>query len=251
MKLLTPALSSSPGTRITHAAREALDPAWHPLYRLAAWAALLVVALVPVQAIVYVTSPPPDTVQGWFRLFNRNTLLALVDLDLLMVVDTILGAVLMLALVVALWRTAPAWIALAGLLEFLGAAAFFSSNPAFSMLALSRAYQDAATAVERERLLAAGEATMTTWNGSSYLVFYVLGGIATLIFSVVMLRGAIFSQLTGWVGVLTGILMLFPPLNPVLLVISFLSLIPMVVWFVLIALRLLHPAGARARGGEG
>lgn len=242
MNLLNPAIRSSGRLRLEVSADHPESAQWGPLYRVAAWAALLVVAFVPVQAAVYFASPPPDTVLGWFKLFHRNPLLGLLDMDLLMVVDTVLAAILMLALVVVLWRAAPALMSLAGTLAFVGMAAFFSSNPAFSMLSLSTRYWDATTDIQRGTFIAAGEAMMSTWNGSAYLVFYLLGAIATLIFAFVMLRGNVFSQLTGWVGVITGVLMLWPPVNTVFLIISFLSLIPMAVWYVLVALRLLQLA---------
>lgn len=250
MNLLNPVIRSSGRLRIEVSTGGAESAQWGPLYRVAAWAALLVVAFVPVQAAVYFISQPPDTVLGWFKLFHRNALLGLLDLDLLMVVDTVLAAILMLGLVVVLWRAAPALMALAGTLGFVGAAAFFSSNPAFSMLALSTKYWDATTDAQRGTFLSAGEAMMSTWNGTAYLVFYLLGAIATLLFASVMLRSDVFSPLTGWTGVVAGVLMLWPPVNTVFLVISFLSLIPMVVWYVLVALRLLQLARGDVGQGE-
>lgn len=248
MNLLNPVIRSSGHLRIDFPAERTDSAQWAPLYRVAAWAALLVVAFVPVQAAVYFASPPPDTVLGWFKLFHRNPLLGLLEMDLLMVVDTVLAAILMLALVVVLWRAAPALMALAGAIGLVGAAAFFSSNPAFSMLALSNKYWDATTDAQRGTYLAAGEAMMSTWNGTAYLVFYLLGAIATLIFAYVMLRGDVFSRITGWFGVIAGVLMLWPPVNTVFLIISFLSLIPMVVWYVLVALRLLQLARGEPAG---
>lgn len=249
MNLLNPVIRSSDRLRIEVSTGGAESAQWGPLYRTAAWAALLVVAFVPVQAAVYGASPPPETTLGWYKLFHRNPVLGLVDLDLLMVVDTVLAAILMLALVVVLWRAAPALVALAGTLTFIGMATFFSSNPAFAMLALSTKYWDATTDAQRGTYLAAGEAMMATWNGTSYLVFYLLGAVATLIVAYVMLRSDVFSPLTGWTGMVAGVLMLWPPINTVFLVISFLSLIPMVVWYVLVARRLLHLARLGAAGG--
>lgn len=220
--------SDSPGSGVT----------WNTLYRVAAWAALLVVAMVPVQTIAFIVSPPPDTVIGWFRLFKRNQLLALVDLDVLYVIDNILAPLVILGLVVVLWRTSPAAIAIAGMLGFLGAAAFFSSNPAFSMLSLSHDYWGATADAERATYLAAGEAMMSTWQSTSYLVSYELGGIATVMLSGVMLRSAVFSRATGYLGLATGVLMIWPPVNLIGMVISLASLAPLVAWYILIARRL-------------
>ena len=59
------------------------DSAWKPLYRVGGAAALTIVGLIVLQIIVYVASPPPTTVIGYFTLFHRNGLLGLLTLDLL------------------------------------------------------------------------------------------------------------------------------------------------------------------------
>src|SRR5690242_16808171 len=50
------------------------DPRWKALYRIGAAAAVGVLALVPIQMFVFITNPPPDTVAGWFALFQRSPL---------------------------------------------------------------------------------------------------------------------------------------------------------------------------------
>lgn len=64
------------------------------LYRLGAAAAIGVLVLVPLQMLVFGTTPPPDTVTGWFALFQRNALLGLLDMDLLPSRDCPSGEVL-------------------------------------------------------------------------------------------------------------------------------------------------------------
>ena len=49
-------------------------------------AAMVVVVLIPLQAGVFVLSPPPGTAEG-FSAFQANPVLALVDLDLLLTLD--------------------------------------------------------------------------------------------------------------------------------------------------------------------
>jgi hypothetical protein len=60
-------------------------------------AALSAVVFFVVQIIVLVISTPPSTVTGYFELFYKNALLALLDLDLLSIVDYALFALLFLA----------------------------------------------------------------------------------------------------------------------------------------------------------
>ena len=45
---------------------------------------------------------------------------------------------------------------------------FLVATPALNMLYLSRQYAASATAVERERLLAAGQAVLSSWQGTPY-----------------------------------------------------------------------------------
>jgi len=53
------------------------DSAWKPLYRVGGAAALTIVVLFVLQLIVFVASPPPSTVIGYFTLFHKNALLGL------------------------------------------------------------------------------------------------------------------------------------------------------------------------------
>ena len=70
---------------------------WSPLYRTASVAALLTAVLVPVQLAVFMASPFPGIVVGWFQLLQENPLAGLVNLDLLLVVDNVLLVVIALA----------------------------------------------------------------------------------------------------------------------------------------------------------
>ena len=67
------------------------DSRWQWLYRLGGAAALLIVAFIPLQVIIFMTWPPPTTALGYFTLFQSNPLVALLDLDLLLVIDQIVG----------------------------------------------------------------------------------------------------------------------------------------------------------------
>jgi hypothetical protein len=60
---------------------------WKSLYRIGAAAALVGVALIPVQIIIFVVWPPPTTVTDWFTLFQDNWLLGLLSLDLLYILN--------------------------------------------------------------------------------------------------------------------------------------------------------------------
>ncbi len=115
--------------------------------------------------------------------------------------------------------------------------AYFSANTALSMLALARQYPLADT-------VAAGQAVLANFQGSGFIVHYLLMGVAGLIISVAMLRSAVFSRATAVAGLLQGAMMLVPStFGRIGIIIALGSLAPFVVWFVLIGLRLLRLAG--------
>lgn len=69
---------------------EARRMPWSSLYGIGGIAALVAVALIPIQTAIFILWPPPTTVLGYFSIFQTNVLLGLLDLDLLMIVDQLL-----------------------------------------------------------------------------------------------------------------------------------------------------------------
>jgi hypothetical protein len=114
------------------------------------------------------------------------------------------------------------------------------------MLILSNRYSDATTDAERASLLAAGEAMMATFEGTAFNVYYVLSAIALLLIAVVMLRSTVFSKRTAYVGLIAGLFMVIPATAGTLGVIfSMLSLIPWVIFLVMIARHFLQMSRER------
>ena len=82
---------------------------------------------------------------------------------------------------------------------------------------------------------------LATWQGTAFNVSYILGAIALLVVSVVMLRSHVFSKITAYVGILASVLMFVPPTAGTIgIFFSLISLVPTVAWLVLIARRLLQ-----------
>lgn len=216
-----------------------MDASWKPLYRVGAAAAVAVLVLVPLQIAVYVAWPLPTTVSDWFALFQAHGLIGLVDMDLLLIVDNVLLALMFVALYVALREASPSLMSIAVALELVAVTTYFSSNTAFEMLALSKQYAAATTEAQRMVALAAGQAMIATWQGSAFNVSYVLGAVVILITSAVMLRSQVFSRVTAYTGLLFGLLSVVPASAGKLgIVFSLLSLVPMWLWLILIARRL-------------
>jgi hypothetical protein len=223
--------------------------AWTGLYRIGGVAALGIVALIPIQAIVFVLWPPPTTVVDYFTIFQTNALRGLLDLDLLLIVDQLLIVAVLLGLYTALRQTDESVMLIGTAIGLLGAVLFMVSREAtLSMLSLSQQYAVAASEQERASLVAAGQTLLTVYNGTSFSVGYFLSGLAMLIVSTVMLRGTVFSHVTGVAGVLAGVTGLVPAsMGTVGFVLSFISLLPLVVWLILVGRRLLQFGSAAER----
>jgi hypothetical protein len=214
--------------------------AWQTLHRVGGATALAVLVLIPVQMVVYFLWLPPSNVTGWFALFQDNALVGLLNMDLLLIVDYLLLIGLFSALWAFLRRANESLMAIALILQLVATATYLASTAAFEMLSLSNQYATATTDVERSLFLSAGQAMLVTWQGTAFDVSYVLSALATLIVSAVMVRSQSFSKITGYAGLSAGILMLVPPTAGTIgVVFSLLSLVPLLVWLILIARRLL------------
>lgn len=219
---------------------ETTNSDWKDLYRVGAVAALLMFVLTLVQSFIFITNPPPSTVNDYFTLFQENKILGLLDLDLLLIVINVLLILIYLALYIALRRFNQSYTAIALTLGLVGTALFFASREAtFGMLSLSNQYNAATTDAQRATLLAAGQALLTIYNGTAFDLSYILGGVVILIFSIVMLQSTVFSKATAYVGIVMGVLMLVPPtVGTIGLLLSLISLIPTLIWLIPIARKL-------------
>lgn len=213
------------------------DSRWKSLYKIGGAAALIIVLSMLIHSVVLGTNPPPDTVIDWFTLFQRNKLVGLIDFDLLYVVDNALMIVVYLAFYAALRRAGETLMIIATALGLVAIATFFSSNTAFSMLSLSNQYAAAASEAQKSMLLAAGQAMLSTYNGTSFIVFTVLGSIAPILISVVMLQSNIFSKTTAYMGII-GNMLPFGLFLPAIGIYFGLASLPfLLIWFILVALR--------------
>jgi hypothetical protein len=229
--------------RATELTAEATD-AWKTLYRVSAVAALIVAVFTPLQIILFLGWPPPGSVAGYFALFQSNRLLGLLDLDLLMIIDELLMIPLLLALYIALRRSNPSLILIATALGLISVALYCVSREAtFTMSALSDQYAVATTEAQKTMLLTIGQMMLATYNGTVFDLYYILGAVGGLITAIVMLRSHIFSRFTGYAGLVMSGLMLVPPtIGPVGLMLSLFSLVPMMIWLILLARRFLQLA---------
>jgi hypothetical protein len=214
---------------------------WNKLCRLGGIMALIVVAIIPVQIIIFGLWPPPKEVLGFFELFQRNWFLGLLSLDLLYLVNNILLAFVYLALFAALRKTKAYAMFIALVLGFIGIAVYYSSTAAFEMLSLSKQYFATSDAQLQQQLLAAGQAIHEGYKGTAFNVYYILNGIALVIIGFAMLNdpAKTFSKRTAIWGLISAFLMTIPSTFGIVgLIFSIASLVPWIVFSILISKQL-------------
>jgi len=95
---------------------------WKTLFRVGGTAALNIVLLIPIQIVFFVEWPPPNTVIGWFILFQESPFVGLIDMDLLLIVDYVLVVIVFLALWAVLRRVNESLMAIALILQVISTA---------------------------------------------------------------------------------------------------------------------------------
>ena len=240
--MTTARIVSSPATQDRTVQSSVGNPGsdWHWLYKLGGAAALFSVLIIPIQLIVFTTTPEPVTAAGWFTLFQGNKLLGLLSFEILFVVNAALGITTTLALYIALRRVNESFMTIALAFSLVGTVCIIIARPAIDMLYLSDQYATATTDAQRSMMLAAGEAMISIRHGMAFHVSYNLANIVLLIVPLVMLQSHIFSKTTAYVGILAGVIGFGLYLPTIGLYISIFSVLFYGVFSVLIGRRLLQ-----------
>jgi hypothetical protein len=217
---------------------------WTGIYKLGGVSALILVAIIIIQGIVASLAPQPleGTALDWFKLFEKNALIGLIDFELLMVVYVILSIPIALALYVLLRPVSPSWTAVYLVLGLLGTICFITARPALEMLSVSQSYAAATTEAEKAMYLAAGQSMVAIFHGTAFQIGYLLGSLTGLIISLVMLKTNIFSKTTAYVRIGSAICDFGLFIPAVGLYISLFSVLFLLIWDILIAHRLFQLA---------
>lgn len=217
---------------------------WRLLCITGGTAALVIAMLIPLQAIIFMASPPPESVLDYFALFQTNRLLGLLDLDLLMIIDQLLMVPILLALYLILRRFGASVMLISTALAFVAIAAYLASREAtITLMVLSDQYSAAASEAQRAMLLGAGQALLASYNGTNFHISYNLGQFAGILISGVMLRSRLFGTIAPWAGILGNLVGWGLYVPGIGLYISLFSVIGLWVWYILIARRLLQLRG--------
>jgi len=217
---------------------ETPDLRWRGIYHAGGYAVIGMLVIMAAQIIIFSVWPPPDTVEGFFNLFQQNWLLGLLSMDLLYLLNNTVIVLIYLALFFSLRRENEAAMLIGLVLALVGVTAYYASNTCFEMLSLSGQYTAADSEAQRTALLGAGHAMLAVYKGTAFDSYYILNGIALLIFAVVILRSKVFNKATGYWALAAGILMAIPSTAGMVgMVFSLLSLVPWAVFAILAARR--------------
>jgi len=216
-----------------------MDHRWSSLYKIAGVAALITAIIIPMQFVVFIASPPPNTVIEYFRLFQKNWLLGLLDLDFLLIVDNVLAIPIFLALYVSLKQSRASYMLIATSVGIIGIILLIISREAtFTMLSLSDQYFAAEKDIEKTMCLGSGQTMLSIYNGTVFNLSYILGSVALILISWVMLKTNIFSKLTAILGILSNVIALGLYVPRIGIYISLFSVIGLEIWYILITRRL-------------
>jgi len=179
---------------------------WKPLYLAGAIAPLIALAtyVIEVIGVILVGDPYPTSSLEWFTLFADNKLLGLLALNVFDVVSIALLGIMFLALYMALRRGNESIGLIAAFFALLGIAVFVASRADMgsTMLKLSDEYAAATSQIQKDQLLAVGQALAALVRATIDTMGYFFVATASLLISILMLRGETFIKATAYVGML-------------------------------------------------
>jgi hypothetical protein len=205
------------------------------IYRTAIIATIFMVVMIPVQIAFFLIWPHPTNIVDWFTLFNNNWIIGLVSYDFLYMLSMIASILLYIALFFALFESQKSLSLFAFIIGLIGLTLYFPSNTSLEMLSISKQFLNASTEHEKGLLIASGQTLLSIWKGTSYSVYYVLNGVALILFFLAMIKNNKFRKSTAYIGLTSGFLMLVPATAGMLgMTMSLLSLIPWSIFAILV-----------------
>lgn len=132
---------------------------------------------------------------------------------------------------------------IAAIIGFTGIAVYYISTVGFEMLSTSKQYYSVDSMESRQQLLAVGQGLMARYKGTAFDVYYVFNAITLVLISVTMYKSTDFGKSSATWGLIAGIFMMIPSTAGTLgLIFSLISLIPWIVFSILIGRRLIQMA---------
>ncbi len=219
---------------------------WKKLYKVGGIAAFVIVLLIPIQIVIFTVFPPPETTIGFFELFHDNWIVGLLSLDLIYYINNGLLILVYLGLFASLRKVDFASMLTAVIIGFIGIAVYYASAVGFEMLSVSKQYYLTESAEIKQQLLSVGQGLIYKYKGTAFDVYYVLNAITLLLISVTMYKSKYFGKTTAIWGMVAGFFMIIPSTSGIIgLAFSLISLIPWIVFSILIGRKLIHLAGLK------
>lgn len=216
--------------------KESVDVNLKKLLGFLTFASIYLILIIPVQGIFFMVSPPPETVLGFFELFQENMWVGFIHLDLLLTVDYLIILLVYFLLFFILKRKDFSLSLIALIIASISLILYIVSREGtFTMLALSNQYFATEIESEKAAILASGKTMLAIFNGSSFDISYVMGGVSMFLFSLVMKKDELFPKALWVTGIITALFMLVPPtVGEIGIWISMISLIPCIIWLIML-----------------
>jgi hypothetical protein len=214
---------------------------WNKLYKVGGVAAIVIVLIIPIQLVIFALFPPPETTTGFFELFRKNWLIGLLSLDLLYYINNGILILVYLGLFAALRKVNFTNMLIATIIGLTGIAVYYVSAVGFEVLSISKQYFSAESMEYKQQLLAVGQGLIARYKGTAFDVYYVFNAITLILISMTMYKSRDFGRSSATWGLVAGIFMIIPSTAGTLgLICSLLSLVPWIVFSVLIGRRLIQ-----------
>ncbi len=190
------------------AAPWSVDPRWRDMYRIGGVATMALavgMALAVIAYFIWPYTPGFVSAEKILRTMHADRMAGLVSLDLFLVVCNLMSIPFLVSLYVALRRTNESLALIAMIVGLISVIVIIPARPLSEIVGLSDRLAAAATDAEKNRLMAAGEALLALFNGTSWMVFYVFSNVAGLLNGILMLRNPLFGKPAAVIGIVASV----------------------------------------------
>jgi hypothetical protein len=126
------------------------------------------------------------------------------------------------------------------IIGLIGIASYYASTVGFEMMAVSRQYYHTDSIDFKQNLISIGHGLILKYKGTAFDVYYVFNAITLLIIAITMYKSAEFGKTAATWGLISGFFMIIPSTaGNIGLVFSLISLIPWIVFSVIVGRKLL------------
>lgn len=204
------------------------------LFKVGYYSSIFMLILIPLQVIVYIAYPPPETVLGFYELYQESTILGLLSLDFIYLISNMMLLPIYVAITYLVWEKKPTLVIFALLFGVISLATYYPSNPTMDMLLLSKKYFSALPS-DFNSYIVAGEVLIARYRGTAYLTYYWFGAISLLLFAWSLYKNRNYRTIGIW-GLISGVLMAVPATFGIIgMIFGMGSLIPFYIFIILLA----------------